>query len=119
MYMPLRSPDVTDDQRAEADEFVSYLFRADSPALRDAYQAAADTVTREMDEPELTGTGRRDSRPRTSSRAPVIRLTAPLAAAASVVVIALAMSVIATSGPGGKPNHPPAGWRLSPATSVA
>src|SRR6266851_5271880 len=33
MYMPLRSPGVTDHQRAEADQFVSYLFRAYSPAL--------------------------------------------------------------------------------------
>jgi RNA polymerase sigma-70 factor (sigma-E family) len=33
MYMPLRSPDVTDHQRAETDQFVSYLFRAHGPAL--------------------------------------------------------------------------------------
>ncbi len=31
--MPLPSPDVTDHQRAEADDFVSYLFRAHGPAL--------------------------------------------------------------------------------------
>ena len=89
--------------------------------LRDAYQAAADTVTREMDAPDLTGTGRRANRPRTGSRAPVIRLAAPLAAAAAVAAIALAMSLIATSGPGRKPNlsSGPAQWRLSAATSVA
>jgi RNA polymerase sigma-70 factor (sigma-E family) len=33
MYMPLRSPGVTDNQRAETDQFVSYLFRAHGPAL--------------------------------------------------------------------------------------
>jgi RNA polymerase sigma-70 factor (sigma-E family) len=31
--MPLRSPGVTDHQRAETDQFVSYLFRAHGPAL--------------------------------------------------------------------------------------
>jgi hypothetical protein len=71
--------------------------------LRDAYQAAADTITREMDAPDLTGTGRRASRPRIGSRAPVIRLAAPLAAAAAVAAIALAISLIATSAPGRLP----------------
>jgi RNA polymerase sigma-70 factor (sigma-E family) len=33
MYMPLRSHGVTDHQRAETDQFVSYLFLAHSPAL--------------------------------------------------------------------------------------
>ena len=33
MYMPLRSPGVTDHQRTEPDHFVSDLFRAHSPAL--------------------------------------------------------------------------------------
>lgn len=33
MYMPLRSPGVTDHQRAETDHFVSDLFRAHGPAL--------------------------------------------------------------------------------------
>jgi len=89
--------------------------------LRDAYQAAADTVTREMDAPELTGTGRRARRPRIGSRAPVIRLAAPLAAAAAVAAIALAMALIATSGPGPKQNpwSRPAQWGLTAATSVA
>ena len=88
--------------------------------LRDAYQAAAATVTREMDEPELTGAGHRARRARTSSRAPVIRLAAPLAAAAAVAAIALAMSLIATSGPRPKPNpwSRPAHWGLTAATSV-
>jgi hypothetical protein len=51
----------------------------------------------------------------------VIRLTAPLAAAAAVGAIALATSLIATSGAGGKPNLPSgsAKWGLSAATSVA
>jgi hypothetical protein len=89
--------------------------------LRDAYQAAADTVTREMDAPDLAGTGRRANRPRIGSRAPVIRLAAPLAAAVAVAAIALAMSLIATSGPGDKPNpwSRPAHWELNAATSVA
>jgi len=89
--------------------------------LRDAYQAAADTVTQEMDAPDLTGTGLRANRPRAGSRAPVIRLAAPLAAAAAVAAIAMAMSLVATSGPGRKPNFPswPAQWRLSAVTSVA
>jgi RNA polymerase sigma-70 factor (sigma-E family) len=33
MCMPLRSPDVSDLQRSESDQFVSSLFRAHSPAL--------------------------------------------------------------------------------------
>ena len=33
MCMPLRSRGVTDHQRAETDQFVSYLFRAHGPAL--------------------------------------------------------------------------------------
>ena len=33
MYMPLRSRGVTDHQRAETDQFVSYLFRVHGPAL--------------------------------------------------------------------------------------
>ena len=89
--------------------------------LRDAYQAAADTVTREMDPPDLTGTRRRASWLRLASRTHVIRLAAPLAAAAAVAAIALATSLIATSGPGGKPNFPSgsAKWGLSVATTVA
>jgi hypothetical protein len=47
--------------------------------LRDAYQAAADTVTREMDPPDLTGVGRRTFAPWTGSRGKVIRYAAPLA----------------------------------------
>jgi hypothetical protein len=89
--------------------------------LRDAYQAAADTVTREVDEPALTGTGRRAGLPGIVSRPPAVRLAAPLAAAAAVAAIALATSLIAASGPGRKPSYPsgPARWGLTAATSVA
>jgi hypothetical protein len=89
--------------------------------LRDAYQAAADTVTREMDAPDLTGSVRRAHWLRIGSRPPVIRLAAPLAAAAAVAAIALATSLIATSGPGRRPDHPSgqAHWGLSAVTRVA
>jgi hypothetical protein len=89
--------------------------------LRDAYQAAADTVTREMDPPDLTGIGRRTFVPGNGSRPKVIRYAAPLAAAASVAAIALTLSVIATIGNGhGTGTSPVKNWpRLRPATSVA
>jgi hypothetical protein len=89
--------------------------------LRDAYQAAADTVTREMDPPDLTGVKRRAFRPGIGSRVPAIRLTAPLAAAASVAAITLATSLIATMGDGHGPTSPPgsAGWKLHAVTKVA
>jgi hypothetical protein len=89
--------------------------------LRDAYQAAADTVTREPDAPDLTGTDRPASQARPGSRAPVIRLAAPLAAAAAVAAIALAMTLIGTTG-SGRPPGPwprPARWGLTAATSLA
>ncbi len=89
--------------------------------LRDAYQAAAGTVTREMDAPDLTGAGRLASRPRIGSRAPVIRIAAPLGVAAAVAAIATAMSLIAPSGPDREPSHPAASaqWGLTAATTVA
>ena len=89
--------------------------------LRDAYQAAADTVTQEMNPPDLTGVKRRASWPRAAWRIPANRLTAPLAAAASVAVITVATSVIATMGPG-HGRVPPAGpgnWKLRSVTSVS
>lgn len=88
--------------------------------LLDAFQAAANTVTREMDAPDLTGRARPASGPPIASRAAVIRLAAPLAAAAAVAAVALAMSLITTRGPGREPSHPPspARWQLSGVTSV-
>lgn len=89
--------------------------------LRDAYQAAADTVTREMDPPDLTHTRLRANRLRLDSGAPMIRLASPLAAAAAVAAIALVMSLIATSGHGHKPNQPRGlgHWGPAAATTVA
>jgi hypothetical protein len=88
--------------------------------LQDAYQAVADTVTREMDPPDLTAPARPASRPHIA-RAPVIRVAAPLAAAAAVAGIALAVSLIASGGPGRKPTGPsaPPHWGLTAATTVA
>jgi hypothetical protein len=89
--------------------------------LRAAYQAAADTVTREMDVPGLTGSEEPTGPPRRrGSRTAVIRLAAPLAAAAAVAAIALTLSLIATSGGGQAPSQRsgPVPWRLPAATSV-
>ena len=89
--------------------------------LRDAYQAAADTVTREMDPPDLTGVRRRVFRLGIAWHVPAIRLTAPLAAAASVAAIALAASLIATMGHGhgGVSSFGRAHWHLRAVTKVA
>lgn len=88
--------------------------------LRDAYQAAADTVTSEMEAPSMTGRPRAD-RILFTPGAPAVRLAAPLAAAAAVAAIALVTSLIATSGPGGRPPQPDsqAQWRLTAVTGVA
>jgi len=89
--------------------------------LRDAYQAGADTVTREMDAPDLAGAARLAGRVRPGHATPAMRVAAPLAAAAAVAAIALAVSLIAASGPGAKAHHPsgPARLGLAPATGVA
>jgi hypothetical protein len=89
--------------------------------LRDAYQAAADTVTREMDPPDLTAVGRRTFVPGTGSRGKVIRYAAPLASAASVAAITLTLSVVATIGHGhGGVRQAGGGWaELRQATKVA
>jgi hypothetical protein len=76
--------------------------------------------------PELIGAGRRADRHRViSSRGPLIRLAAPLAAVGAIAVIALATSLIATTSEvGRKPNHADgvpgrAHWGIAAATSVA
>jgi len=72
--------------------------------LVDAYQAAADTVTREMDEPNLTSLGRWGGGRRPGSGAGITRIAAPLAAAAAVAAVALVLSLIAIGGHGPKPT---------------
>ena len=90
--------------------------------LRDAYQAAADTVTTEMEAPSLTGRPPADTRRiRFGLGMPTTRLIAPVAAAAAVAAIALTVSLIATSGPGSHPVHPysQAHWRLTAVANIA
>ena len=91
--------------------------------LRDAYQAAAETVVREMDPPDLTGTRRRAGWS-PGWRARAVRLAAPVAAAAAIAAVAVATSFLARSHPGStspgpKQHYAPPAWRLSPATSLA
>ncbi len=89
-----------------------------------AYQAAAGTVTQELDPPDLAGSWSPGRRPalssRRGSRGPLIRLAAPLAAAAAVAAVAVTLSLISASGPGPVPQRPsgPVPWRLPAAASV-
>lgn len=88
--------------------------------LQAAYRAAADTVTRDMEVPDLAGTARPGRLTRVTFRVPMIRLAAPLAAAAAVAAIAVALSLVATSGsgPATSEHFGPVPWRLPAATSV-